>query len=137
ADTHVGGVGDPTLARLKRQARLQVQQRTTGKVTYELLPLEGAERGLARLPEPTDGDLFFDMEGDPLIDGGLEYLFGVAWSEGGETRFRPFWGHNHAGEKRAFEDFVDFVTEFRLRYPELHVYHYAAYEETALKKLMG
>ena len=77
------------------------------------------------------------MEGDPLIDGGLEYLFGVAWREAGEIRFRPFWGHDREGEKRAFEDFIDFVTEFRLRYPQLHVYHYAAYEETALKGLMG
>lgn len=137
AETHVTGIGDPTLARLERQARLQVQQRTTGRVTSELLPPEGPERGLARLPEPSDGDLFFDMEGDPLIDDGLEYLFGVAWREGGEIRFRSFWGHDRAGEKRAFEDFIDFVTEFRLRYPDLHVYHYAAYEETALKRLMG
>jgi uncharacterized protein len=135
--THVTGIGDPTLARLERQARLQVKQRATSEVTYELLSPEGPERGLARLPDPSEGDVFFDMEGDPLIEGGLEYLFGAAWRESGEIRFQPFWGHDRAGEKRAFEDFIDFVVERRVKYPELHVYHYAAYEETALKRLMG
>lgn len=136
-ETHVLGIGDPTFARLERQARLQVQQRTNKTVAYELLAPEGPERGLARLPEPSDGDVFFDMEGDPLIEGGLEYLFGVAWRDNGEIQFRPFWGHDRAGEKLAFEEFIDFVIEIRQRYPEMHVYHYAAYEETALKRLMG
>ena len=135
--THVTGIGDGTLARLERQAKLQVRQRESGAVTYELLPREGADRGLARLPEPSEGDLFFDMEGDPLIEDGLEYLFGVAWQDRGSIQFRAFWGHDRAGEKRAFEEFIDFVLERRRRYPDLHVYHYAAYEETALKKLMG
>ncbi len=33
-------------------------------------------RGLYRLPEPSPGDVFFDMEGDPYYDigTGLEYL---------------------------------------------------------------
>jgi uncharacterized protein len=135
--THVTGIGDGTLARLERQAKLQVRQRESDAVTYELLPPEGADRGLARLPEPSEGDLFFDMEGDPLIEDGLEYLFGVAWQDRGSIQFRAFWGHDRAGEKRAFEEFIDFVLERRRRYPNLHVYHYAAYEETALKKLMG
>lgn len=135
--THVIGIGDPTLKRLELQAQLQVKQRETGAVTYQLLEPEGPDRGLARLPEPSAGDLFFDMEGDPLIEDGLEYLFGVAWDEAGEIRFRAFWGHDRDGEKRAFEEFIDLVMEKRRRYPEMHVYHYAAYEETALKRLMG
>ena len=32
---------------------------------YELLPLE-PERGFARLPDPSPGDVMFDLEGDPL-----------------------------------------------------------------------
>lgn len=135
--THIAGIGDATLARIELQARLQVQQRESGTVTYTLLPREGPERGLARLPEPSEGDLFFDMEGDPLIEDGLEYLFGVAWEEQGSIQFRPFWGHDRAGEKRAFEQFIDFVLERRRQFPDLHVYHYAHYEETALKRLMG
>ena len=135
--THVVGIGDPTLKRLELQAQLQLKQRDSGVVTYELLAPEGPDRGLARLPEPSPGDLFFDMEGDPLIEDGLEYLFGVAWDETGDVRFRAFWGHDRAAEKRAFEDFIDFVMERRQRYPDLHVYHYAAYEESAMKRLMG
>jgi uncharacterized protein len=134
--THIAGMGDATFARITLQARLQVKQRESGTVTYQLLPPE-PDRGIARLPEPSEGDLFFDMEGDPLIEDGLEYLFGVAWEEYGSIQFRPFWGHDRTGEKRAFEEFIDFVLERRHRFPDLHVYHYAAYEETALKKLMG
>ena len=134
---HVAGIGDGTLFHLQRQARLQVQQRATGVVGYELLEPEGPDRGFGRLPKPSEGDLFFDMEGDPLIEGGLEYLFGVAWSGGGEIRSQAFWGHDRGGEKRAFESFIDFVFERRHRFPDMHVYHYASYEETALKKLMG
>ena len=135
--THVQGVGDGTFARLKRQAQLQTRQKRSGSVDYELLTPEGPDRGLARLPEPSEGDLYFDMEGDPLIEGGLEYLFGVAWNEGGSIGFKAFWGHDRDGEKKAFEDFIDFVFERRSRFPDLHVYHYAAYEESALKRLMG
>src|SRR5207237_926332 len=73
----VPGMGQPTADRLRHQARLQVEARADGRVRYELLePQDG--RGLLTLPEPSAGDLFFDLEGDPwAADGGLEYLFGV------------------------------------------------------------
>ena len=36
-----------------------------------------AETGLALLPEPSSGDIFLDLEGDPFVGrSGLEYLFG-------------------------------------------------------------
>jgi uncharacterized protein len=77
------------------------------------------------------------MEGDPLHEDGLEYLFGVTWREGGALRFRAFWGHTRAEEKAAFEAFMDFVAQRLVRHPDLHIYHYAAYENTALKRLMS
>jgi len=77
------------------------------------------------------------MEGDPFFEDGLEYLFGVTWIDAGEPRFRAFWATNRAEEKRAFEEFIDFVMERLDRSPDLHVYHYASYERTALKRLMG
>ena len=58
------------------------------------------------------------MEGDPFFDpaGGLEFLFGVLWREAdGTTTYRPFWAHDRDGERRAFEEFVDFVGERRAR----------------------
>jgi len=139
-----------TFATLARQARLQHEQRLAlarnevDPYRYELLDesITGG-RGLTLLPEPSPGDVFFDMEGDPYyaIGTGLEYLFGAVTADDG--KFHAFWGcdqsdqptDDRAAEKRAFEQFVDFIVERRRRYPSLHVYHYASYEKTALLKL--
>ncbi len=120
--------------RLQRQARLQAGKRTDGENRYELLTAV-AGRGFARLPKPTAGDLFFDMEGDPLVDGGLEYLFGFVHAVQGRPVFVPFWGHNRADEKLAFERAMDFITAQLAAFPDAYVYHYANYEENALKRL--
>src|SRR3954451_21720531 len=129
-------IGPHTFDALRDQARLQVEQRTTGTPRYELLTPEDG-RGFARLPYPSEGDLFFDMEGDPFFEDGLEYLFGVTAVENGEPQFRAFWATSRSEEKRAFEDFIDYVMERLERFPDMHVYHYAPYEPTALKRLMG
>src|SRR5207245_9047351 len=49
-----------TYARLGQQARLQVEARRGPPPPFEPLPLE-AERGLARLPAPSAGDVFLDF----------------------------------------------------------------------------
>ena len=117
-------VGEVVLANLHQQARLQHESRGLPRPRYEFLPLE-PNRGLGALPEPSPGDLFFDMEGDPFAEeDGLEYLFGVWEAEG----FHTWWAHDHAQEKVAFEGFIDFVMERWRADPTLHVYHYAAYE---------
>ncbi|GAA3875775.1 TM0106 family RecB-like putative nuclease [Saccharothrix violaceirubra] len=126
-----------TFTGLRSQAALQVIQddsRTAddpvGKVAYEVVGPDA----LAELPVPSAGDLFFDMEGDPFALGGegLEYLFGVTTAD---ESFRPFWAHTRPGEKRAFEEFVDYATQRLDAYPDAHVYHYAPYESSALKRL--
>lgn len=98
------------------------------------------------LPAPDPGDLFFDFEGDPLwVDDasgewGLEYLFGVVEAParpGDEPVFRTFWAHDRAAERQALLDFLDYLTARRRRHPHLHVYHYAAYEKSALLRLAG
>jgi predicted RecB family nuclease len=131
-------ITDNTYERLRAQARLQLEERRTGKRTYELLAPEPA-RGLALLPRPSPGDLFLDLEGDPFVGpAGLEYLFGlVEIGEDGSSRFLPFWAHDEAEEKVAFEQVIDFITDRLDRDPGMHVYHYAAYEQTAFKRLMG
>jgi predicted RecB family nuclease len=135
-DVAVPRVEAPTLGKLRGQAKLQVAARRTGIRSIERLPLDsGGRLGWYRLPAPNDGDMYFDMEGDPLQDGGLEYLFGVGYQEAGEWRFRAFWAHDRAQERFAFEEFMDFVTERRRRYPHAHIYHYATYEDAALKRL--
>jgi RNase_H superfamily len=135
-DQMPGRMGAGAYDRLRQQARLQKQEEDSGEHHQELLPPEEG-RGFALLPAPSEGDVFFDIEGDPFYEDGLEYLWGVAYWEDGEERFRAFWGKDRAAEKRAFEDFIDFVLERRERYPDMHVYHYAPYEPTALKRLMG
>jgi predicted RecB family nuclease len=129
---------DGSLAKLREQAALQLRARETGEDSWLLLP-PFPETGFSLLPDPSPGDLFFDMEGNPFWDpqGGLEYLFGVLWQEDGGTRFRPFWARDRESERRAFENFVDLVHERLRADPGLHVYHYAAYEVVALRRLMG
>ena len=51
-------------------------------------PFGESGRGFARLPKPDPGDLFFDMEGDPLHPQGLEYLFGLCLLKGGSNILR-------------------------------------------------
>ena len=135
--TAVPKLATETLEKLRDQAALQVLERTTGEQKAVVLPLvEGEMRGFARLPLPDEGDLFFDMEGDPMQEGGLEYLFGLYYFDDGKAVFRPFWGHDREQEREAFINFIDFVMEWRERFPKMHVYHYAHYENTALKRLM-
>jgi len=125
-------------ARLRRQAQLQHGHRLTEEHVFDLLPLVQG-RGLELLPRPSAGDVFFDIEGDPFYEParGLEYLHGVVTLEDGEPTFRSFWALDQAQERAAFEQLVDFVHERLARYPDMHVYHYAHYEPSTLKRLMG
>ena len=124
--------------RIREQAKLQVESRTSGAVLFETLtPLPGF--GLARLPAPSKGDIFLDFEGDPFVEeGGLEFLLGYAFKDdaGGES-YRAHWALSRADEKASFECFVDFVMERWAVHADLHIYHYAPYEPAALKRLMG
>ncbi len=140
------GVGEGALTRVREQARIQLEGRRNDDHRYELFEPEPGqpidpERGLATLPEPSRGDLFLDLEGDPYaLDDGMDYLFGILETDG---TFRAFWSKDDggefspAGEQRAFEQVIDFMAERLRADPDLHVYHYAAYEPTALKRLMG
>ena len=127
-----------TYERIREQARVQVTAREAGKPVCE--PLEPmAGYGLARLPEPSAGDVFFDLEGDPYVgEGGLEYLFGhVAFDDRGAAQYRAQWALTRKEERSAFEEFVDWVIARWQQYPDMHVYHFAPYEPAALKRLMG
>lgn len=129
------GMQAATFERLQRQAALQVRGRETGSYHYELLD-QRPFVGFGQLPMPVAGDVFFDMEGDQFfeIGVGLEYLFGC-YCPDDEEQFRAFWGTDRIDEKLAFERCIDFFMERRKRYPAMHIYHYAPYEKTALRKL--
>ncbi len=129
----IPGLANLTLSRLRLQARLQTDAPDIGPHHALLAPAPG--KGFDLLPKPDPGDLYYDIEGDPFyavggVDG-LEYLHGV-WD--GED-FASFWAHDRAGERDALVDLFAFL-DARLRaHPEAHVYHYAAYEITALRRL--
>ena len=161
-DPRLEGVGAGALERIREQARIQVESEDGGEIRWELLPLdrddEGRpvpDRGLLGLPEPSPGDLFLDLEGDPFaLDDGIDYLFGILEPVLAETdprwtapdgsavpRFHAIWSLDEAGqvtwaaEKAAFERTVDLLIDRLDRDPAMHVYHYAAYERTALGRL--
>lgn len=121
---------------LNHQARLQLQHRHTNTHTFDLLPRE-AGRGFFRLPKPSAGDVFFDVEGDPFVGEGLTYLFGVAWEEGGEKKYRAWWAHSADEEREAFEAVMDFFCARHAEDANTHIYHYGAIEVSTLKRLMG
>ncbi|MEH6796028.1 MAG: TM0106 family RecB-like putative nuclease [Rhodococcus sp. (in: high G+C Gram-positive bacteria)] len=132
----VDGMSSRTVTNLRAQAELQVRQERTGDAEFQIFDAEA----LGVIPEPDPGDIFFDFEGDPLwaeagsAEWGLEYLFGVYTAD---ADFLPFWAHDRAQERRALIDFLDYVSARRAVHPNMHVYHYAPYEKTALLRLAG
>jgi len=101
-------------------------------------------KAIGALPRPDAGDLFFDFEGDPLFtetphpgdapQWGIDYLFG--WVDDSE-QYSALWAHTFADERRALEDFLDFVALRRRAHPGMHIYHYAPYEPTHLLAMAG
>ena len=135
-----------SLEKLVVQARLQCQTRADriedpdATPRYEVLPhigVNGEAVGLAALPPDHPADVFFDMEGYPLVSGGLEYLFGVGSRnvQPGIFNFADWWAHDRDEEKLAFEGFVDWVFNRWKHNPGMHIYHYAAYEVSAVRRL--
>ena len=125
----IKGIARETYEKLQSQARLQ-HDRKNGSPTVELRPVQ-AGKGFELLPEPQAGDLFYDIEGDPHYEGGLEYLHGV-WCDG---QFTTFWAHDHAQEEQALRKLFDFFEGHLARHPAARIYHYAPYEITALRRL--
>lgn len=125
--------------RLRSQARLQLASQGREVPAYEVVLPDpaGPARGLALLPPPSPGDVFFDMEGYPLTTGGLEYLFGASFREAGALAFRDWWAHDVREEQQACEAFLDWVVSRRCVHPDMHVYHYGHYETVALKRLVS
>jgi predicted RecB family nuclease len=130
---------EESYARVHHQARVQVASRQQPLPIYETLEPIEPSRGLARLPEPCEGDVFLDLEGDPFVEsGGREYLFGwVVLDDKGVPHYERLWALDAEGERRVFETVVDTLITRWERYPNLHIYHFAAYEPGAFKRLMG
>jgi len=133
----IEGVPAETLTTLVSQAQLQVDSRGKRPPRYKLNPHPPGERaGLAMLPAPHPKDVFFDMEGYPLLGKhGLEYLYGSA--ERGERKYVQFWAYSPADEGKTFQAFMEWAFKRWEDNPGMHIYHYSAYEPSTLKRLMG
>jgi predicted RecB family nuclease len=144
-------VGSKALGKSHAQARIQVRGEDEGRPLWEFVDPERdrdgelvPDRGLLALPEPSPGDLFFDIEGaryysEDSNEFGLQYLFGIVDSadldENGNPRYHAFWAFDRSEERAAFEMVVDFIAERLERNPDAHVYHYNHYEPTAIDHL--
>lgn len=146
-------LGLDTLAQLHLQASLQhaTMIHPEGTPAWEII----SPRILQNIPPPSPGDVFFDFEGDPnyqefddkgrplgglshaddAVWFGIEYLFGM-WGEGlGDDGFFPIWAETFEQEKDALERFCALMTDRHATHPDMHIYHYAAYEKTRLNAL--
>jgi predicted RecB family nuclease len=134
-----------TFEKLQEQAALQKSAEKTGTPSYKFIHPSKGGRGFTLLPPLDEGDLFYDIEADPLIKetcsnpralDGLQYLHGFSWRKpDGSFEYRAFWALTKREERQCFEDVMDFITERLRRFPNAKIYHYSQYETTALKKL--
>ena len=117
------GIGPATLEKFHARARLL----TAGDAARPYL------RAPVTLPA-TAGDLFFDVETDPMRD--VCYLHGFVERRGNETeRFVAFFADEPtaAAERRAFEAAWRYLRERE----SCAVYYYSKYERTVYRKLRG
>ncbi|MCE3285956.1 MAG: nuclease, partial [Steroidobacteraceae bacterium] len=111
------------LLRVRAQARAQLRGRESRLPYHELKAPFDAEHGLARLPEPTPDDIFLDFEGNHFTEHGVqEYLLGYVMRDAqGRYAYTALWATTLAGERAAFERFMDLATQTRARNPAAHV----------------
>ncbi|AMT97243.1 MULTISPECIES: TM0106 family RecB-like putative nuclease [Psychrobacter] len=145
----VGGMHSTIFTKLKAQASIQIKSKLksqrpevmidSARPEFEIIkPAQGEKKGLTLLPPDSPMDVFFDIEGFPLDEGGLEYLWGNSYlDEHGNRQFKDFWAHNREQEKQCFQDFIHWAYDRWQQDPSMHIYHYASYEVTACRKLMG
>ena len=137
--TNVKGISPESFEKIHAQADIQLRSRGQDKPEFKVINNDNG-KGLSALPLASDLDMFFDIEGHPLVDGGLEYLWGVSYhntqaAQGKAYAFIDWWAHDQKQEKRAFEDFIDWTYQRWQQDKTMHVYHYASYEITAIRKL--
>ena len=139
----VDNVHDENLGRLVRQATLQVASRREPDrpPPYQLLevaddPVYG--HGFSLMPEPDDGDVFFDFEGHPFWSPqhDLFFLSGLYLKDREkEWRYDARWAHDLEEQHLMIRELVEFFAARRVAYPKMHVYHYNHTERSSLERL--
>ncbi len=128
-----GSISRTTFFRLRDQAALQLKGEQSDQLLYEVRD----PSALSIIPASSEGDIWFDMEGDPYSSSGdgLEYMFGFLTKEEGSLSFTTIDAESKAFEKKALREFISFVLERRKKYPDMHIYHYASYEPATILRL--
>jgi uncharacterized protein len=111
----VRGISEVRLERIRTQASALKNHRVI-RIAECDLPVD-----------PTE--LFFDIEGDPLI--GVEYLFGLLVREDGFVRYEKFLAETPEDEGKAWLAFCDFME----KYAGTAIYHYGWYEMDVIRRL--
>ena len=126
-------VSKETFTRLREQAEIQVRGQDLEIPLAELRDPEA----LGLMPAPSEGDIWFDMEGDPFANSGdgLEYMFGYLWLEAATYKFDTFDARDSNEEKLAFSHFIEYIKNRQSLFPDMHIFHYAAYEVSAMLRL--
>ncbi|RUO62216.1 TM0106 family RecB-like putative nuclease [Pseudidiomarina insulisalsae] len=132
-------IPNATLEKLREQAQVQIATEQAGTPQYRLRSPKPNEPELFSMLAPfSSGDIYFDLEGDPLTEGSLEFLWGMTvFDDNGKQDFIAYWAHNQEEEKQALAKFFELTLARWQRYPQMRVYHYAPYEMTALKRLVA
>ena len=91
--------------------------------------------GTPNLPEPTDQDVFFDVEWANPVDSSAEFIFmfGVV---GADEKFDGFIADSPADELRAFDEFLDYGMARLNTNASMHIYHFHNPEPLKVKKLV-
>jgi predicted RecB family nuclease len=125
-------LSEEVIERLSRQARLQQGFYDSGNRSVEVINPEA----LKSVGSENPGDIFFDLEGFTFFDepGGLEYLFGWMSIDQGEE-FHWLWADSRDAEREIFDQFMQLVAKRHEQFPGFRIFHYANYEQAALKRL--
>jgi predicted RecB family nuclease len=90
--------------------------------------------GSPEVPEPSDGDLFFDVEWFDPVDstGSFIFMFGVVAND---EKFEVFIAETSVEEKEKFDLFLDYALGKLNSHPDMHIYHYNNPEPKKLEML--
>jgi predicted RecB family nuclease len=134
---------EESLARLTRQAALQVESRQRPDEPPVFTLVEPAEdpvfgHGFDHLPAPDEGDIFFDFEGHPFWTPryDLFFLSGLYYRDAqGSWSYDQRWAHDLDAQALMVNELVEFFAARRKRFANMHVYHYNHTERSSLERL--
>lgn len=125
-------ISTKTIKHLIKQSALQILSQTNKKPKYKFT--YSGENLI--IPPETPEDLFFDIEGYPIHNKGLEYLWGILYSKKPKIyNYLSFWAHTKDRETEAFNSFINLAYCLWKINPKMHIYHYGNYELAVCKKI--